>query len=130
MALSTATNIIIENPIRRLTRAALLTKAATTIYQGACVALDATGTVINATSTRPCLGFARDGSTAGEQCIIDWGYAVRLTISGVGAANVGSLVYATDSNTFTLTPNTCIVGVINDIIDATNNVVSVVVNCA
>lgn len=86
-------------------------KAASKIYQGSAVGMAAATAVARAlVATDKFLGFATDtfDNTAGADGAKDvvvktWGY-IKLTIAGLAAATpVGTSVYASDDNTFTLT---------------------------
>lgn len=107
--------------------AALPFATSTTIYNGAFVALAtagaSSGRVVNITdaANREPLGFTISstvpptGVTAPTEIQVNIGGGVveRLSVTGASATTNGSLVYATDENTFTLTAtsNTPAVGV-------------------
>lgn len=86
-------------------------KAASKIYQGTAVGMAAATSVARAlVATDKFLGFATDtfdnsaGADGAKDVVVKtWGY-VKLTIAGLTATTaVGTSVYASDDNTYTLT---------------------------
>lgn len=121
-----------------LGRFGLRAKANTTLWSGGFVAMDPTGTVIPAASNRAGLGFLRAGAdffsnadpTLYPELQIDFNMSVHLYIPNATLASVGTAkCYATADDTFTVTPNTCIVGDIIDVVDAANDIYEVFVTC-
>lgn len=117
MALSTNVALPIIRPELGI-QVPVVVAAATTIYKGAIVSLDANGNLVNASSTLPCFGISEGYYTAGQTAMVRFNHITRLTISSAVITDLLDLVYATDSNTLTRTPNTCIVGRIIKIVDS------------
>ena len=99
--------------------------ASVTIYEGGACFRNASGHAVPTTSTGtfPFLGMAVDqvdnssGSiTTDKPLRVRYGHIEEVTITGVTVANIADLVYATDDNTFTLSPtNAYIVGRVYDV---------------
>ena len=88
-----------------------LTVAATvTIYEGAFVfALKADGTAVVASpaiSTHAFAGIAIEKATAGNRVRLKDRGKVQMPVTGASAASVGTIVYASDDGTLTLTAST------------------------
>jgi len=96
----------------------MVVAAATTIYEGAIVSIDASGNVVNASSTLECAGIARSTGTAGQTIQVMYDHLERLPLGTAVITDLFDLIYATDSNTLTRTPNTCIVGEVVGIISS------------
>lgn len=81
-----------------------------TIFEGAFVfALKADGTAVVASpaiSTHAFAGLAIQGATAGNRVRLKDRGKVQMPVTGASAASVGTIVYASDDNTLTLTAST------------------------
>jgi hypothetical protein len=91
--------------------------AGVTIYEGAMVSLNASGEAIVAVSTTKFGGIAQNYGVAGDTITLHYNHVEELPLATT-VANIGVAVYATSDNVLTLTPNTCIVGYIVNIVDA------------
>lgn len=83
-------------------------QASTTVYAGGALSHDSNGEVGPLAASETFIGFAEQqlaNTTAGAQSVrVRQKGVIRLTVVGVGAADdIGSTVYGTDDNTFTLT---------------------------
>ena len=126
MALATNKSRSITRPDLALERQ-LEVAAANTIYEGAIVAIDGSGNAIVPTGSEICVGIAAGAAEATETVRIQFNHVEELTLTGADDSAVGILLYATDDNTLTATPNTCIVGVVVDVLTADR--VLVLVTC-
>lgn len=81
------------------------------IYEGAAVGDNGSGYARPLVAADPFLGFAREqaenGTTAGANRVKVWEKGkIQIAVTGVtGVGDVGESVYATDDDTFTLTPS-------------------------
>ncbi len=121
---------VFEREQEPIPRQALVKAGEADIYVGAVVALDSGGTeFVHASATERCVGIAQNHAAAGEELIVHFGHIERLPFTGATSGSIGVLVYATDDSTLTLTPNTCIVGLIVDVpSDGTANQFEILVN--
>lgn len=98
--------------------------AATTVYDGQAVGFSALGSVEQLTAAHTFIGFAFNtvpaarGGVSGGEVTVQHAGTIRLTVTGLVAASAGRPVYATDSNTFTLTPGGVLIGTVSHVINA------------
>lgn len=93
-----------------------------TLYSGAIVTLNGVNGAEAATTGNACIGISTDTYTAGQTAILEYNHIELLTLASPTVANIGAAVYASDSGTLTLTPNTAIVGYISDLGSVANTV--------
>jgi len=93
-------------------------QCAETIYRGALCEHGTGETVRNATGVTGFVGVASQYGEVGDFINLEIGQVeyFRLSITVNKSIN-GIKIYATDSNTFTATPNSCFVGVLMDVIE-------------
>ena len=111
-------------------------KAATKIYKGALVAVDATGYAVPAVSTAVrVVGVAYEtmdntNGVSGAISIRVWRAGTfQFNAAGMAVTNIGAKVYVTDDNTVTLTATANIqVGVITEFLSATSVRVALTAN--
>lgn len=81
-----------------------------TIYEGAFVfALKETGEAVvegPAKATHVFVGIATHGATAGQKVQLKHRGFVEMPVTGASAGSIGAIVYASDDDTLTLTPDT------------------------
>lgn len=113
-ALNTDINRVFETPTDTN---AIPVKAGAKIYEGALVGKTETGYGRPLQAGDTAIGFAKDytdntnGADGEKNCEVKAKGKVSLFISGITLADVGSNIYATDDNTFTLTEtNNSLVG--------------------
>lgn len=96
-------------------RSGLTVKAGSTIYKGSACGLSS-GELIVSTGAEVCIGFATDDYAAGDtDAEVQYMHYLFLTVTGVSSkAGIGSIVYASDDNTFSTTPGTTIIGRVHD----------------
>ena len=116
MALTTNKVRKLTNPDLAIVRQATVASGVT-IYDGAIVSLNASGEAIVGVSTTKFGGIAQNYAEAGENVTLHYNHVEELPLATT-VANIGVAVYATSDNVLTLTPNTCIVGYIVNIVDA------------
>jgi len=97
----------------RMTRK-LTVAAATTIYAGQIVGIDAFGEAVHATTTLKVAGIAVSDAVAGDVLTCWLGYVVKLPYSLAAVTDVGLTAYAVDSSLATNASNTAILGPIID----------------
>jgi hypothetical protein len=92
----------------------LTVKAATTIYKGQIVGIDASGYAIHALTTTKVAGMAQHDAAAGETVTVWINYVVKLAYASAAVTDVGNAAYAADSSDATTSSNTAILGPIVD----------------
>jgi predicted RecA/RadA family phage recombinase len=107
--------IVQKSKYEVLTRSVELTVAAgVTIYEGTLVSIDASGDAIVGVTSARIAGIAQNSAVAGESVTCYNSGSWWLVKSDASATDVDKAAYAADNNTVTLTPNTAILGMIDE----------------
>jgi len=88
----------------------MIVASGVTIYEGTLVSKDASGYAIAAEPDYECVGIAADTRTAGQPLTVRSGHVVQLNFASIAQSNIGDIVYASDNQTATTTPNTALLG--------------------